>query len=157
MSLWEGQMFASHQLWQLVRVMGRDRINSEDRCLTPATAFLRTGLVWWPCCSGCVIRMEEQWMIKVVSQCSCVASSHVVMDDENIPCMVLKMNLEVVFVSQSTSKGQSLGICFGHDSATLPLHWNALCAMTRMETASCFQKAEATDATFCLLLSWSKQ
>ena len=139
--------------------MGRDGINREDTCLTPATTSLRTGLVWWPRCLGCVIQMEEQWTIKVVSQCSCIASSHVVMDDENIPYTVLKINLEVVCVIQPTCKGQ-LVLWDLFWSSLVPhclYSWNALCAMTRMETASSLQKAEATDATFCLLPSWSKQ
>lgn len=159
MSLWEGQMFESHHLCQLVRVIGCDRINSEDMSLTPATASLWAGLVWWPRCLGCVIRMEEQWTIKVVSQCSCIASSHVVMDDKNVPCTVLKINSEVICVIQSTCKGQLVSWdLFWSWLVPHCLHsWNALCAMTLMETASSFQKAEATDATFCLLLSWSKQ
>lgn len=158
-SLWEGQMFESRHLWQLVRVMGRDRINSEDTCLKPATASLCTGLVWWPHWLGCVIRMEGQWKTKVVSQCGCIASSRVLTDDENIPWMVLMINLEVVCVIQSTCKGQlvPLDLFWSWLVPHCLYSWNALCAMTHMKTASSLQKAEATNATLCLLLSWSKQ
>lgn len=159
MSLWEGQMFESHHLSQLVHVMGYDRINTEDLCRTPATVSFCTGLVWWPHWLCSVFRMEEQWTLKIVSQCSCIASSHVVVDDENIPWTVLKINLEVVCVIQFTGKGQLLP--WDLFWLWLVLHciysWNALCAMTQMETTLSLQKVEATDATSCLLLSWSKQ
>ena len=159
MSLWEGQVFESHPLWQRVCVVGHDRINSEGTCLTWATASLRIGLVWRPCRLSWVIRMEEQWRIKVRSQCSSIASSHVFMDDENIPWMVLKINPEVVCVTQSTCKEWSVpwDLFWSWLVPHCLYSWNGLCAMTRMETASSLQKAEASNATSCLLLSWSKQ
>lgn len=120
MSLWEGQMFESHHLSQLVHVMGRDRINSEDLCRTPATASFCTGLVWWPHWLCSVFRMEEQWTLKIVSQRSCIASSHVVVDGENIPWTVLKINLEVVCVHRQGTV-TALGFVLVMISATLHL------------------------------------